>query len=235
MKSVRRMARRLPLPLQRAIRVAINPGLAVERNGLIRRLASEPHRLPSEAELQRLKVAWNGGGGVADIGYLQEVALRAQCAEGPILECGSGLTTLLLGIYAKTPVLSLEENRAWHRRMRAAMRWYGLGGVTIAFTPVVHSGGFAWFDVSSVELATSYELVVCDGPVSRPHYSVPSRYGLLPVVGDRLRGATILLDDVEREEEQEVLRRWSRQGAKFAISERRGRDFAIVLVPPSQC
>jgi hypothetical protein len=51
-----------------------------------------------------------------------------------------------------------------------------------------------------------FRLVICDGP---PGATAGGRYGLLPVLGERLAAeATILLDDSDREGEAEVLQRW---------------------------
>jgi len=49
-------------------------------------------------------------------------------------------------------------------------------------------------------------MVICDGP---PGATKGGRYGLVPVMKDRLRtGSFILLDDAAREQEQEIARRW---------------------------
>ena len=51
-----------------------------------------------------------------------------------------------------------------------------------------------------------FALVVCDGP---PADTVGGRYGLVPIMRDRLApGCAILLDDAEREHERAIARRW---------------------------
>lgn len=226
----RQMARRLPLPVQRSIRLALAPRCSLERHRLIRRLRSETQQTPSEAILRRLLAAWNSGG-AADIGYLQEMIVRARCAKGSVLECGSGLTTLLLGMYAAHPVVALEENWGWYKRMKAALSWYGLDNVELIYAPIrSYDEGFSWFDIARMpDGAGPFHLVICDGPVSRPEYLQPARYGLVPLLQDRLWDATIMLDDVERSDEQEILRRWCHQGWSYVVPDRPGRDFAVLV------
>jgi hypothetical protein len=51
-----------------------------------------------------------------------------------------------------------------------------------------------------------FSLVICDGP---PGSTKGGRYGLLPVMGDRLPpGSTILLDDAGRADEAKLIKRW---------------------------
>ena len=58
-----------------------------------------------------------------------------------------------------------------------------------------------------MKLMPEFSLVICDGP---PASTPGGRYGLLPVMRDKLKaGATILLDDAVREEEQVIANRWA--------------------------
>ena len=224
--DLRSLARRLPLRGQRTLRVLRDPGGAYRRDRLIRRLIADPDRSPTSEELTRLKRAW-GGGGVADVGYMAEVCERARLADDAILECGSGLTTLLLGIYSNVPVWSLEEAAPWAARMQAALAWYRIGGVQIEHAPLVDHGGDRWYSVPA-GLPPRFGLVVCDGPISHRMDGAP-RYGLFPVLGEHLDPATVvLLDDVDRPTEAEALRRWETCGASSQVVRDRGRAFARV-------
>src|SRR6185295_13403707 len=76
--------------------------------------------VPTRAMLQSLSAGWGNDGYAANIDYLEEVAKNAASTEGPILECGSGLTTLLLGLVAGrrgVPVHSLEHSQSWRLRV----------------------------------------------------------------------------------------------------------------------
>ena len=60
--------------------------------------------------------------------------------------------------------------------------------------------------------AEPVDLLVVDGPPADTADKVLARYPALPVVHPRLApGATVVLDDVERPGEQEVLTRWERE------------------------
>ena len=56
------------------------------------------------------------------------------------------------------------------------------------------------------------------------------RYGLLPLLGNRLPvGATILLDDTCRSSEAELIKRWSDEAAfEVSLVESQGHGFAIM-------
>lgn len=67
-------------------------------------------------------------------------------------------------------------------------------------------GGFDWYDVESVQLPDTIGLVVCDGP---PGTSRGGRYGLVPILKDRLApGCIILIDDTDRAGERDIVDRW---------------------------
>jgi hypothetical protein len=62
--------------------------------------ALPPGELPSRSVMWQL---WSGWGNQRYSGhpeYLDEVVRRSATTSGPVLECGSGLSTLLLGIFA---------------------------------------------------------------------------------------------------------------------------------------
>ena len=71
-----------------------------------------------------------------------------------------------------------------------------------------------------------FTLVICDGPPSLT--TLGSRYGLLPVLGDRFPpGTEILLDDAARLEEQGVIERWSAERPlRVDLDEEAGRGVA---------
>src|SRR5881296_3729307 len=75
---------------------------------------------PTREALVRLREAWGNPSFAAKLEYLEEVARRGASVGGPILECGSGLTTLLLGLVAVrrgVDVWTLEHLPDWHDRV----------------------------------------------------------------------------------------------------------------------
>lgn len=164
--------------------------------------------------------------------YLQAVFRHASRTRGPILECGSGLSTLVLGVAARGSrqnVWSLEDDAFWASIVRQALARFQIGGVEICESPLRSYGKYEWYDPPRDRLAKDFALVICDGPQGT---TVGGRYGLLPVLGGNLRsGCVILLDDAARAGERQVLSRW---GDEWHVShEMSGGDkpFARLLVP----
>ena len=200
----------MPAGVKRAARQAL---LDQALRRAVRRVAALPlGETPSRALLADLLTGWSNEGFAADLDYLEEVSRRAASVEGPVLECGSGLTTLLVGLLAGRrgfETWSLEHHPEWHARVGAALEAHNVPRARLALAPLKSYGAFSWYDPPFAEMPEAFRLVVCDGP---PSVTPGGRYGLLPVMQARLpAGSLILLDDAERPEEQEVLARWVKE------------------------
>lgn len=164
---------------------------------------------PSRQLLTDLIAGWDNEGFAADLDYVEELANRASTTAGPILECGTGLTTIILGLLAGrrgVEVWSLENSEEWHHRISSTLDHHGIKNVRISLAPLRDYEGFCWYDPPLLEMPKEFSLVVCDGP---PGTTKGGRYGLMPVLGKRLpAGSLILLDDAERPGEIESLNRW---------------------------
>ena len=165
------------------------------------------------AALEPLLEAWGNRRWAAWSDYLQIAMREALTAPGPILECGSGLSTLLLGCCAQAAhvgLWSLEEQPAWAARIAHLAQQLQLPAITLCPAPLRdYPEGFRWYAPPWERLPQApFQLIACDGPAARhdPH----SRYGLLPVMRPHLApGAIILLDDGERDGEQAIAARWA--------------------------
>ena len=78
-------------------------------NVLVTSTMSSSHGLRNPRTLAWLRQGWGNEGYSADTSYLEAIRHWASRVHGPILECGSGLTTLLLGIVARDQVTTLEQ------------------------------------------------------------------------------------------------------------------------------
>src|SRR5262245_14001731 len=81
----------------------------------------EAGELPSRELLTELLAGWSNEGFAARIEYIEEVAKRALARGGPILECGSGATTILMGLLAQKrerEVWSLEHSAEWFEKVK---------------------------------------------------------------------------------------------------------------------
>ncbi|HET9473606.1 MAG TPA: class I SAM-dependent methyltransferase, partial [Steroidobacteraceae bacterium] len=133
-------------------------------------------------------------------------------ADGPILECGSGLSTILIGTVAQASgnkVLSLEHEPRYAVKVQHYLDKYHLTSVKLCVAPLSTYGDFDWYTPPSFDsIPEKFSVVVCDGP---PGTTRGGRYGLVPVMLEKLRpDCTILLDDGAREGERETADRWAK-------------------------
>ena len=185
---------------------------------------------PSRQQLIDLISGWSNEGFSANLEYLEIVAEHAATTEGPVLECGSGVTTILMGILCgkrNIAVWSLEHYDEWRQRVSGVLSDNDIAGVHVCAAPLIEYGEFVWYDPPLTKMPEAFSLVICDGP---PGTTKGGRYGLLPVLDKRLPpGATILLDDAGRPAETELIRRWENEAHfKTEIRGDRERGFAVM-------
>ena len=192
-----------------------------------------PGEVPSRELLRKLRLGWDNQGWDAKLDYFEEIARRVVTTSGPILECGSGLSTLVMGHLAgrrQLDVWTLEHNADWHKRVSGAIERYKVPGVHLCLAPLRDYGGFNWYDPPLAKMPAKFSMAICDGPPDLEH---GGRYGLMPVLGDRLeRGAVILFDDAREPGQPEVLQRWvSESAVTVELKETEEVSFALVTCP----
>jgi hypothetical protein len=197
-----------------------------EFRAAFRELQQTIPQLPAADLLERLRAAWGNQRWSAESPYLAEVARQAAEAEGPIVECGSGLTTLILAAYARpgVEVWSLEDNRFFRQRVSKAARAQGITHAHVLHTPIVEYPDFQWYDIPPY-LPDDIALVVCDGP---PASGTGGRVGAMYVLASRLgRRFRLLLDDAVQE--RTTLLRWQ-EVFDIKVSTIKGlrQDYALV-------
>ena len=196
----------------------------------IRELRKSGMNVPRRELLSELIKGWGNEGYSANLEYLETVARLSVDARGPILECGTGATTILLAILSERrdiEVWSLEHSVEWKTRIAQVLAHNGIGPARICWSPLIEYGEFDWYEPPLAQLPNEFSLAICDGP---PGSTKGGRYGLLPVMGNRLpAGSTILLDDATRPGELEVLKRWQ-QEVRFETELRGspGHQFAVM-------
>lgn len=165
--------------------------------------------VPSSMSIAALAMAWGNPGYAAGVSYLKHVGQRVSEARGPILECGSGATTLLMAAITRrhqNPLVVLEHNAVWYRYMRQILQRLGYDHVRLIHAPLQAYGDYHWYQVSTSALPADIAVVICDGPPG----SIPGgRYGLMPITQTRLADdCIILLDDTHREAERKIISAW---------------------------
>lgn len=222
----------IPTPFRRVLKQAY---LQHKLDSVIGRVARLSHgESPSVALLEDLQDAWDNRGYGGRTDYLREVAGRAAAMTGPILECGSGLTTILVAALAGrrgVTYRSLEHLPECRDRVAGVLERHRLP-VGVCAAPLRDFEGYSWYDPPREERPHRIGLVICDGP---PGQTPGGRYGLLPQMRERLApGATILLDDVDREGERGVLARWREEaGLQTEIRDTPTGAFGVAAVATS--
>ena len=146
-----------------------------------------------------------------------------------IVELGSGVSTVMLARllaqrvarasagwspWSTTRVGAAGSSGSWSPRALArTFSWWRR-----RLRPLADGGGSPWYDEAAIDAAVDViDLLVVDGPPAyQPGFGL-ARHRALAVLHDRLvPGATVVLDDIERAGEQEVLRRWEDElGVEF--------------------
>lgn len=229
-RDLNQLKRLIPQSVKRVVRSTFERQLKqqVFRRAMRQLMALPVGVAPTRQLLADLQRGWGNESFAARTDYLEEVSKRAVATQGPILECGSGLTTILLGSLAGRRGIetwSLEHMPDWHARVSLTLRRNQIPKSHVCLAPLREYSGFSWYDPPLDSLPANFHLVICDGP---PGTTLGNRYGLMPVLGNRLPiNSVILLDDVNRAAEAEVLQRWTKD-AGVTIQLGATGSFAIV-------
>ena len=132
-----------------------------------------------------------------------------------IVECSSGLTTLVLArcceINGEGEVFSLENGAEFAAKSRGEVERYGLGArstvIDAPLKPVTVDGvEYQWYDFAQLP-DRSIDMLVVDGPPGFIQHH--SRYPALPLLFDKLAdGCVVFLDDAGRPDEVELVEMW---------------------------
>ncbi|MRI83778.1 MAG: hypothetical protein C6I00_05085 [Nitratiruptor sp.] len=164
------------------------------------------------------------GGWAASADYIKRIYqslqdLLEQFDSIQILECGSGVSTILVGAFLRryapnSRLISLEHDHNYFLQTRRELQAHGLTGlVDLHFAPLrpyeLEGGIWSWYTLPPLE-PDSIHLLLVDGP---PMALQPlSRYPALPLLNPFLHQEfQLLLDDGAREEERKVVERWERE------------------------
>lgn len=176
---------------------------------LARAIADPDRTLRSDAALAELAHLWGNGSWTASPEYLAASMSLASEGSGPILECGSGLSTILVAAATHRTgreLVSLDHWPEWGAKVNRELQRAGLTHARVQVAPLKTTDRYDWYDVSRDSLPPQVSLVLCDGP---PGDTRGGRSGLLPECWRLLApDFVILLDDASREGERAVIADW---------------------------
>lgn len=138
-----------------------------------------------------------------------------------VMECSSGVSTLVaarcLQLNGSGHVYSLEHDPNYAGKTRKLLDRYGLAAwATVLDAPLqTKHTETPWYteEVIPEDLA-SIDILIVDGPPSQiaPLARLPALLRLLPRM---TRNALIIVDDADREDEREMVRRWKQSFPEF--------------------
>jgi predicted O-methyltransferase YrrM len=145
-----------------------------------------------------------------------------------IVECGSGVSTIvlarLLRARGRGSLVALEHDEGWATRVAELLRGEGLDHVArVVHAPL--SGAPRWYDRAALDgLPDAVDLLIVDGPPAYAPGDELRRAPALELLDPRLAaGATVVLDDLDRQGERDVLAGWeSTTPWRFTIEDSAG-------------
>lgn len=198
----------VPKPIKRSLRTLHR---RVTFRHAMKRFMQDPEASsdPDSQVFAELIYAWNNQLWSANAEYLSACVHQVLQTTGPILECGSGLSTILIGVLAKRCGVhhyALESSPEWADRVQRLLSQYALDSTQVFCAPLRDYGAFCWYAPPLETMPRDFGLVVCDGPHGA---TKGGRYGLIPIMRDRLTaGCVILLDDADRTGEVSIAHHW---------------------------
>jgi hypothetical protein len=199
----------VPIRTKRALRamhrnVSLRSSIRTAKS-LMKRGAQLPESL-----LRRMEYGWGNAGWSARVNLLQALLNEKYRADTDVLECGSGLTSVLLSIINMQigiRFVALEHDPRWHSLVCGRLASLGLPASSIQFAPLRQYGGYDWYDTTALKIENrKFNLILCDGP---PSDTRGGRYGMLPSLIDKINpGTRIIVDDIGRADEINMISRW---------------------------
>ena len=120
------------------------------------------------------------------------------------VELGSGISTLVLSKSGAKKIISLDHSQEFGSQTREMLASHGVRGVDIRIHELqTYSGKYKWYAKSTLKGLAKIDLLVIDGPPSsiNPDARYPALEHLVPLLSPK---ATIVLDDVYRDEERKL-------------------------------
>jgi predicted O-methyltransferase YrrM len=196
---------------------------SVERSGreVMRLQREQTHQVEALLQLfsgfaPRAPMPSSGGWALNPTGLLEVLSLVERHRPKTVLELGSGVSSVWLA-YAleKTGgrLVTIDHEQKYAERTSSLLSLHGLDQIAevriAALRPMSVAGAdFRWYDPDAFADLSEVDLLVVDGP---PGATGPvARYPALPMLEEKLAAsATVVLDDVQRPDEQETIRRWT--------------------------
>jgi predicted O-methyltransferase YrrM len=155
-----------------------------------------------------------------------------------VVECGSGISTLWLGLTITklgldTRVVALDHDAEYVGKTNRMLAQHGVDDVATArHAPLTDvstgAGSQPWYDPAATEDLDGIGLLFVDGPPKS--VADLARLPALPVLWERLAPqASIVLDDMIRQEEQDIVALWRQQHPELTAEDFRTEKGTCIL------
>lgn len=142
----------------------------------------------------------------------------ARAAQGPVLDCGSGLSSLCVAAATTQPVVALESSPVWADKVTKLARDNHLDNLQVVQSDIVDYDRFQWYQHVPT---SSFSLILCDGP---PLHT--GRMGLFHLLEPT---CPVLVDDMAHASYRRDVEAWAAsRGRRLEIMES-SRLFGLVL------
>ncbi len=180
---------------------SLGAALRRQRGQTLRHVADEVRQGSNDIALlsEALRHVDNAYGAMVDV--LALAVLSARKADGPILEIGSGLSTILMAAAApEQTVWCIEHDPIWAERLKQMAYEAGTTNINLCTQPIKDG----WYDLSDIELPGRFALALVDGP--------PRQLGSRMPFYERLasRCDAIVVDDVDDPTYADEITTWAR-------------------------
>ena len=159
---------------------------------------------------------WNNNWALSPEGLFTCVTL-ARKAKGPILECGSGLSTLCMAAATDQPIIALEQSAVWASKLEKLL---GDSSVDMRLSDIKDYDGFKWY--ADVPRET-FDLVLVDGPPASN-----GRAGIFQLLTGEIEKATLIIDDIARDHWRQDVEAYCEQSGRELQVVGASRPFGIV-------
>jgi len=182
-------------------------------DGAVRRLLEEAHRRIPSSVIAELYAHWGDPLSQDAERYLASCMNETLRVEGPVLQCGAGLATVVLGALcarsgeARRHLWCLEQDPHWANYIRSTLTLYGIGNTSVVVTRPQLFDGYVWYALDTERLPKQFALALCDGARATPRGVV----GLIERLEDRLPADSVILaNGVFRPNDQQRVANWAR-------------------------
>jgi hypothetical protein len=159
--------------------------------------------------MNRLVRYWGNASMAAGVDYATYCAKAGLQSNLRVLECGAGLSTLLIAATGKskgTKIVSFDDHPFWAKKMQDLAQKYKLDNLTVFYAPIGTYGDYDWYQFDRDAMLLKFDLVLCDGP---PGETKGGRFGLFPCMISHFHDQTkVILDDYARQGEKDVAIKW---------------------------